>query len=96
MKEFGGDYSYVTNKKQLVLAFRRFKEKTGHSTKIHERNTIIDTIQQLWRTHLKIGQFRINGARHRGFKIASLRALQNDLEKMYRDPIDLGILNGDS
>ena len=96
LKEFGGDFSYVTNKKQLVLAFRRFKEKTGHSTKIHERNTIIDTIQQLWRTHLKIGQFRINGARHRGFKIASLRALQNDLEKMYRDPIDLGILNGDS
>ena len=96
LKSGGGieiDWSYTTNTKQLVNAFRRFKDKTGHSTKIHDRNTIMDTIKQLWRKHLKPGQFRIDNHRHRGFKIQSIRGLKRDLEKIYRDPIDLGLLN---
>ena len=87
------DWSYITNTKQLVEAFRRFKESTGHSTKINDRNRIIDTIKQLWRTNLQPGQFRIDGARRRGLKINSLRVLKRDLEKIYRDPIDLELLN---
>ena len=87
------DWSYVTNTKQLVEAFRRFRDETGHSTKLNDRNTIMDTIKQLWRKNLSPGQFRIDGARKRGFKIKSIRALQRDLEKIYRDPIDLELLN---
>ncbi|MDE0745960.1 MAG: DUF5906 domain-containing protein, partial [SAR202 cluster bacterium] len=90
------DWSYTTNTKQLVEAFRRFKESTGHGTKINDRNRIMDTIKQLWRTNLKPGQFRIDGSRTRGFRIASLRKLQRDLEKIYRDPIDLELLNAPS
>jgi len=87
------DWSYITNTKQLVAAFRRFKESTGHGTKINDRNRIMDTIKQLWRKNLHPGQFRIDGARKRGFKINSLRTLKRDLEKIYRDPIDLELLN---
>ena len=89
----GKDWSYITNTKQLVAAFRRFKESTGHGTKVNDRNRIMDTIKQLWRSNLHPGQFRIDGARKRGFKINSLRALKRDLEKIYRDPIDLELLN---
>ena len=90
------DWSYITTTKQLVEAFRRFRENTGHSTKINDRNRIMDTIKQLWRTNLKPGQFRIDGSTTRGFRIASLRKLQRDLEKIYRDPIDLELLNAPS
>ena len=78
---------------QLVSAFRRFKESTGHGTKINDRNRIMDTIKQLWRKNLQPGQFRFDGGRKRGFKINSLRALKHDLEKIYRDTIDLELLN---
>ena len=91
--ETGKDWSYITNRKQLVSAFRRFKESTGHGTKINDRNRIMDTIKQLWRKNLQPGQFRLDGVRKRGFKINSIRALKRDLEKIYRDTIDLELLN---
>lgn len=95
LKKENNDYSVVTYKTHLIGAFRKFKERTQHPTKISESNTIIDAIKLLWGNHLKAGQYKTKAGRHRGFKIPSLRRLQRELSLQFRDPVILEILQNE-
>ena len=80
------------DKEHLVAAFREYKTSTGHPTKTNETNAILDGIKLLWGPVLKRGQYRFNNIRTRCFKI-NVKALQTELTKQFRDPVELCILN---
>jgi hypothetical protein len=86
------DFQLITNKEHLVVIFRKFKERTGHPTKTHDCNAILNIIKLLWGDHLKPGQFTVENRRYRGLKIASVRRLQDALTLRYRDPVKLELL----
>lgn len=96
LKKEGNDYSCVTYKTHLIGAFREFKERTQHPTKIGESNSVLEGIKLLWGKHLKPGHYKTRQGRHRGFKITSLRALQQELSKQFRDPVILEILQNET
>ena len=95
LKRTAKDISIVTYKVHLIEAFRKWKERTGHSTKLNESNAILDGIKLLWGKHLRAGQYKThdtNNKRHRGFKVQSLRDLEIELSLRFRDPVILEIL----
>ena len=93
LKRRGDDYMFVASSNAFVQLFRRFKDATGHATKVHDRNTIVDTVKQLWGKHIQRGQYTIHGSRLRGFKVRSIRKLQTHLEKMFKDTVNFEILD---
>ena len=80
------------DKEHLVAAFREYKTSTGHPTKTNETNAILDGIKLLWGPVLKRGQYRFNSVRTRCYKV-NVKALQTELTKQFRDPVELSILN---
>lgn len=85
-------HTAYADKEHLVSAFREYKTSTGHPTKTNESNAILDGIKLLWGPVLKHGQYRFNNTRTRCYKV-NVKALQTELTKQFRDPVELCILN---